>query len=544
MAEDDNVGKEFQCLLNRSQELFDGLRDMPRFGIKHWQIYFLKTFEVFTKLWKFQQDNRATLEKTVSLQRHQIGDIASKIGQLYYHYYLHTSDPKYLLEAKEFYSAIHKRSYFKQHTRNIDLVVKYLRYLARYYVVALLLKDYDLLGEITKRLEAQVNSLSSEDSSTKTDWSIVSKEAKLFSQVDYIVLVSDKDGGSVDINQRLEQEKCIKSSQRSMKLKNAIIIGACEKQVKFSELTVDMYRALQLIEYQPNFKIASKSHEREEISQCQNPSKHLLYKPSFSQIYAFLSAVFKDLAAESILLIYISGDSDNIEHVGDDKLMYSSGIVTTPSSDMGSMLKKLPKNMSNPCCFYPEDIIPFTRKPLFLIVDAVNSVAYQSIPNVFNQPLLCLMSPCKLPDTLQSKKHGSLFTLFLLDSLLAICKLCNITKLTEEVWIKAKKLVERIALQSVEILLQETNDQVDAFDKYMGDDFLRNIISNYLLCWMVLRLYKKSEGPSCLPSCTPTIPWNVLEHKVLYRQILDVFAQLGVRHLFYEVPELPPMRLT
>ena len=32
--------------------------DLPQHGQKQWQPHFAKTFESFTKLWKFQQENR------------------------------------------------------------------------------------------------------------------------------------------------------------------------------------------------------------------------------------------------------------------------------------------------------------------------------------------------------------------------------------------------------------------------------------------------------------------------------------------------------
>ena len=39
-------------------------------------------------LWKFQQEHRQTLEMHGGLRRHHIGETASRIGQLYYHFYL------------------------------------------------------------------------------------------------------------------------------------------------------------------------------------------------------------------------------------------------------------------------------------------------------------------------------------------------------------------------------------------------------------------------------------------------------------------------
>lgn len=111
-----------------------GLRDLPQYGHRAWQPYFGKTFDVYTKLvsltiylqsnfllilnssfqWKFQQQHRQILDSKYGLKRWQIGEIASKIGQLYYHYYLRTSETNYLNEAFSFYSAIRARGYYSK----------------------------------------------------------------------------------------------------------------------------------------------------------------------------------------------------------------------------------------------------------------------------------------------------------------------------------------------------------------------------------------------------------------------------------------------
>ena len=139
--EERKVVNEFCHLLEKSKQLFNGLRDMPQYGHKQWQAYFGRTFDIYTKLWKFQQQHRAILDRwenyfsqtcclnpsgcwksfnklylqesfngltfrgedkscnnflklvhfiiisrKYGLKRWQIGEIASKIGQLYYHY--------------------------------------------------------------------------------------------------------------------------------------------------------------------------------------------------------------------------------------------------------------------------------------------------------------------------------------------------------------------------------------------------------------------------------------------------------------------------
>ncbi|CDW60205.1 DUF3550 and rve domain containing protein [Trichuris trichiura] len=49
---------EFCYLLNKSRQLFNGLRDLQVCSGNTWMPHFFRTFEVFTKLWKFQQQNR------------------------------------------------------------------------------------------------------------------------------------------------------------------------------------------------------------------------------------------------------------------------------------------------------------------------------------------------------------------------------------------------------------------------------------------------------------------------------------------------------
>ena len=88
---DDNEKKiilEFLNLQEKSRVLFNGLRELPQYGHKtqQWQAYFGRTFDVYTKLWKFQQQHRQLLDLKYNYKRWQIGEMASKIGQLYYHY--------------------------------------------------------------------------------------------------------------------------------------------------------------------------------------------------------------------------------------------------------------------------------------------------------------------------------------------------------------------------------------------------------------------------------------------------------------------------
>ena len=54
-------------------------------------------------------------------------------------------------------------------------------------------------------------------------------------------------------------------------------------------------------------------------------------------------------------------------------------------------------------CFYPGDLQPFTRKPLFVIADSDNSVVFQNVPNYFGQTVVILMSPQYVPGPFQGE---------------------------------------------------------------------------------------------------------------------------------------------
>lgn len=143
-TESDGPVAKFKQLQRRAKELFSGLRELPLFGRDQWRPYFTRTFDVFNQLWDMQQKHRVVLTQDVGLQRSDIGDIASKIGQLYYHYYLRTSDLQYLERSHGFYKALHDRGYYDT-SKNPSLVGRKLKFLARYIVVGLLSRRVELV---------------------------------------------------------------------------------------------------------------------------------------------------------------------------------------------------------------------------------------------------------------------------------------------------------------------------------------------------------------------------------------------------------------
>lgn len=103
------------------------------------------------------------------------------------------------------------------------------------------------------------------------------------------------------------------------------------EQVKFSELTLDMFRMLQALEREPqedagqlfvdsspapgmipsetNGNLAGEpSGSGPRIYRRENPHKYLLFKPTFSQFLVFLTSGFKELPINGVLLLFLSAD--------------------------------------------------------------------------------------------------------------------------------------------------------------------------------------------------------------------------------------------
>lgn len=148
------------------------------------------------------------------------------------------------------------------------------------------------------------------------------------------------------------------------------LLARPESQVKFSELTLDMFRMLQLLEREPQEEVtqvydasgqpipvmpgrpgimasmaafnengdrmsggpghhglgvpphhpmSQQSHLPQSAYKRENPHKYLLYRPSFSQLLVFLASGFKELPANGVLLLYLSADGvfANIKHPED-----------------------------------------------------------------------------------------------------------------------------------------------------------------------------------------------------------------------------------
>lgn len=84
--------------------------------------------------------------------------ISNSVSFLFSVHSLRTSETNYLNEAYSFYAAIRGRAYYSRANKEDrpDLMVKKLRYYARFIVVCLLLKKMKLVRELVIELERQI----------------------------------------------------------------------------------------------------------------------------------------------------------------------------------------------------------------------------------------------------------------------------------------------------------------------------------------------------------------------------------------------------
>ena len=296
----EEVLHQHEQVKERAAILFDGLRDLPVYGQRMWEGWFRRTFDAYNRLWKFQQEHRQTLEMHGGLRRHHIGETASRIGQLYYHFYLRKGDTCYLDEAFTFYDFIRQRRYFaadsqgrgappppppdsraddetqqqqlrmlqqferQQRQQKHALALRELRYYTRFAVVCLLLEKRSTLRPLLAELRELVITIGPSCAPhERAEWNLVLHEFDAFSQIERPLATRDSSIADALDDRRphrrlrpdalRRQAALVHASARlpvrSLVLSEAILVGACASQAKVSELTIDVFRMLFMVEW-------------------------------------------------------------------------------------------------------------------------------------------------------------------------------------------------------------------------------------------------------------------------------------------------------
>ncbi|MFS7906400.1 putative protein SCAI [Helianthus anomalus] len=573
IASNIQVSELYWSLVAKADKKFSKLRDLPYYEHHRYDTYFYKVFKVYTQLWKFQQENRQKLVEA-GLKRWEIGDIASRIGQLYFGQYMRTSQASYLSEAYIFYEAVLTREYFKDGIfQDLNLANKQLRFLARFLTVCLVLNRREMVRQLVNQLKILVaESKRAFPENDFKEWKRVIRDLTKFLKVDTafmniwplrysVVLDLDPDC--------LPRVACIK---RNLKLRGAILCSYHPNEVKFSELTTDNFRMLQCLEWEPSgsfyqsseipsagsTRINHYSHEITDHTLPQNPRKALLYHPSTTHLIAVLATMCEELPADGILLIYISASGtgvhasispSHIGNVGDTEnvsnTIRSHTVTTLPSCsacdtltsslDYSGGLNLGPGANGGFNTIDPSDLLPFTRRPLFLIIDSDNSKAFQAINRAEKgEPVAILLSPA-----LSFPLHGAIdpplpggsqFTSFLTVPLQAFVILLGFSgsDIQTENLNKAQKILSS-SLNKWGEMLASADTIHPVWAQVLGDPFLRRLLLRFIFCRAVFALYAPTSGKKeYLPECSPSLPDAFLPTTPLsiatVLQIADIFG--------------------
>lgn len=139
-------------------------------------------------------------------------DVSKRVLHFFVACSLRTSETNYLNEAFQFYAAIRGRAYYSRAIKEDrpDLMVKKLRYYARFIVVCLLLKKMKLVRELVTELDKQIADYTSTyEPEDQLEWSLVLDEIKGFIKAEAAVAVLHADTNPIIVSHRFVWLVCV-----------------------------------------------------------------------------------------------------------------------------------------------------------------------------------------------------------------------------------------------------------------------------------------------------------------------------------------------
>ncbi|XP_028803420.1 protein SCAI isoform X2 [Neltuma alba] len=452
---------------------------------------------------------------------------------------MRTSDGTYLSESYIFYEAILTREYFKEGLfQDVNIANKQLRFLARFLTVCLVSNRREMVQQLVNQIKLLADECrrAFQESDFK-EWKLVVQEAIRFLKADTTFMNIRPLRYSLVLDPHPDTLPHVAPSitKRNLKLQDALLSSFHHNEVKFSELTIDTFRMLQCLEWEPsgsfyqsNSKLSQNgasgssrigfSQDIVDPTLPANPRKAVLYRPSLTNYMAVLATICEELPSDGILLIYLS----------------ASGSFGAAENESGC-LQFGPRGDGGLNCIYPSDFLPFTRRPLLLVIDSESSEAFKAIAGKEKgESVAMLLSPGCLPPIASSDwsryLHGSLFTMFLTAPLQAFCLLLGLSgnDIDTDTYDRAEKLLS--SLFSDWGLTSATSDMLNpVWGQILGDPFIRRLLLRFLFCQAVLTLYapihnKKEFLPICVPSLpTPVLPSSSLPQSVIL-QLASLFG--------------------
>lgn len=557
----------YKAMLDESNQSFLRISGLPLYSGTPWHSFFHKAFQVHSALWKFQQDQRDALVEQ-GLQRWDIGEIASKIGQLYHLYYARTGETRFLLDAHTFYDAIRSRQYFGTASENMNesMSAQQLRYYARFMFVCIMLGRVTEVRQLCNELQALVlsHSLKFQDKAS-AEWSLVITEWMQFLEADTL-LQTESVTAPIQPQYSPRLPPSAYPAPPKGVLSEALLITYYHQHVKVAEVPLDTFRMMQALEWDPSGASPPESVSLGDApdgprSRYINPPKVNLYRPSMSRVLACLSTSSYSLHRSRYLLLYISADLPAVpvsattaraipelerrattlqsaavlihppptserrgrppsslptasEH-GPTATVADAAVASSTSHSPPPAAVPAPNATDPDQLLRPEDLLPFTRKRLFLVVDSDAAHLFGSLyAQSLGCPPLLLLSPLRqLPAAPPASSKGKMFTMFLATPLKALVHLLRGgVCLAEELPALQSALDELVG--AIDASLAEAEAHADAglarWRAALLDPFLRRFVLHFVLCRGVLhQLAEDDADGDYAPRAVPELPGSL-----------------------------------
>jgi len=501
------VGR-YRALVQQGAQHFAALRDAGTARRSVWEPNFQRAFLVFSALWRYQHEHRAALTEA-GLQRWEVGDIACKLGQLYYSCYLHTAQTRYLLDAVELFGAIQARGYFAGLEPDAFLAGKKLRFYGRYVVAALMAGRPGAAMGLADEMAAALKSghLAPE---VRDAWQATLEEIRRFVQV-----LRGPQGELTGICRLTAPPTCRRRlaapAAAQLALGGGLLVGSQARGcTRIAELSLDTYRVMQALEFDDG-EGAGQGLKRPGWGPGDggNPAKNLLIEPEALEVVAALATLQAELPPAAVTLVYLPG----------------------------SFLQ-----CSDLC---PQDLAPFTRRPLFLVIDGEDRGFRSLCGREGGEPAVLLESRSR-----QGAGDGdSLFTLFLSSPALGFCALAEGGTGGGDRgrgWKADVATVRSLESHVAQVLddwwaaLLELPPQEVAptWARVLDDPFLGQFALRFALARAALALYRGGECAAPLPVCCPELPAPLAPDAPPARRAVAGLARAaGCARLFAPVAE-------
>ena len=592
----DEQSKYFSDLSLRALACFTSLADLEQAG-DAWAAKVHETLSLFSKLWKYQLDNREALIRSGVTPR-SIGDIALRIAQLYFGLYMNSSSCQHLFAASTWLEGILARGYFneddqvqghvtlalsRQHGNESShqgsmtgsIVKKRLRAYAR-FILALLFLDrreesWNLLLEIEALVASTLSLPTASDATLSREAIALVREISSFLSADIGMPVPISPGSQLIFRPNL---RCPHPSSDNplfsnhvQRLKDVVLVASLEGQLKIAELSLDSYRMMLTLEWRDerfsrssvseastsiDLTVVSDPSSRDLDVPNHAPKRHQVHHQGPLSIIRLLSSLLSpppspQIASNpsstskqpDILLLHLVGkghwgnlhapisipstststllpliDSLSIDEAkprvplpAPNMVRLPLGVFVTPSYENPSSA-----HISD-SLITPEDLFPFTRRRILLIVDSDASSAFLSptfVRGCSSCPPMCLLAPSHRPSAfLSPAATGSLFTLGLTCPLMAFSLMMGEKRPIEsaKILLNLEAEIEKAESMIAEALTGPLSSLNSPWAAAWEDVLTRRLLARFTLLRSALHLHAATKGRSdCQCICSPTLP--------------------------------------